>query len=166
MSKKASWFSAAVRRVADADRLNDQFGENYQPLFFDVTDGEAVARAASKVEEWLQGRTLAGLVNNAGMAVPGPLLHVPIEELRRQLEVDVIGQMQVILAFAPLLDGAPFRLRQNSRAAVDPLLISTASWRAMRHRLRNRVVSKIREVIQWPLTVLKSLSPRLARLVM
>ena len=121
----------SVRRVADADRLKAQFGENYQPLFFDVTDGEAVARAASKVEEWLQGRTLAGLVNNAGMAVPGPLLHVPIEELRRQLEVNVVGQMQVTQAFAPLLGacapqgGAPGRVVNMSSVAgrmVGPLL--------------------------------------------
>ena len=93
----------SVRTAADAERLKAQFGENYAPLFFDVTDGDAVARAAVAVEDRLQGGTLAGLVNNAGMAVAGPLLHVPVEELRRQLEVNVIGQIRVTQAFAPLL---------------------------------------------------------------
>ncbi|CCJ06880.1 SDR family oxidoreductase [Methylocystis sp. SC2] len=102
----------SVRTAADAERLKAQFGENYAPLRFDVTDGDEVARAAVAVEEQLQGATLVGLVNNAGMAVAGPLLHVPIEELRRQLEVNVIGQMRVTQAFAPLLgarasQGAP-----------------------------------------------------------
>ncbi|MEF3366286.1 SDR family oxidoreductase [Methylocystis sp. 9N] len=121
----------SVRRAYDAERLKTQFGENYEPLFFDLTDREAVARAADKVEERLQGKTLAGLVNNAGMAVPGPMLHVPIEELRHQLEVNVIGQMQVTQAFAPFLGarapqgGPPGRIVNMSSVLgrmVGPLL--------------------------------------------
>lgn len=93
----------SVRRQADAERLADRFGDDYAPLVFDVTDGAAVARAAGVVEERLAGRTLAGLVNNAGVAVPGPLLHLPIDDLRRQIETNLIGQLQVTQAFAPLL---------------------------------------------------------------
>jgi NAD(P)-dependent dehydrogenase (short-subunit alcohol dehydrogenase family) len=55
----------------------------------------------------LAGRALAGLVNNAGVALPGPLLHQPLEEVRRQMEVNLIGQLQVVQAFAPLLGAAP-----------------------------------------------------------
>jgi NAD(P)-dependent dehydrogenase (short-subunit alcohol dehydrogenase family) len=77
--------------------------DNFAPLFFDVTEGDAVAKAAAEVEARLEGATLAGLVNNAGVAVPGPLVHLPIAELRRQLEINVIGQLQVTQAFAPLL---------------------------------------------------------------
>lgn len=120
----------SVRTAADAERLKAQFGENYAPLFFDVTDGDAVARAAVAVEDRLQGETLAGLVNNAGMAVAGPLLHVPVEELRRQLEVNVIGQLRVTQAFAPLLgarayQGEPGRIVNMSSVAgrmVGPLM--------------------------------------------
>jgi NAD(P)-dependent dehydrogenase (short-subunit alcohol dehydrogenase family) len=121
----------SVRAAHDAERLKTQFGENYEPLLFDLTDGEAVARAADKVAERLHGRTLAGLVNNAGMAVPGPMLHVPIEELRHQLEVNVIGQMRVTQAFAPLLGarapqgGPPGRMVNMSSVLgrmVGPLL--------------------------------------------
>jgi NAD(P)-dependent dehydrogenase (short-subunit alcohol dehydrogenase family) len=93
----------SVRKEADAERLEARFGADFAPLLFDVTDAEATAKAAREVEARLGGATLAGLVNNAGIAVPGPLLHLPIAELRRQLETNLIGQLQVTQAFAPLL---------------------------------------------------------------
>ena len=93
----------SVRKQADADRLASELGPNFVPVIFDVTDEAAVAAGARQVAEALDGETLAGLVNNAGIAVAGPLLHVPIEELRHQLEVNLVGQMIVTQAFAPLL---------------------------------------------------------------
>ncbi|WP_424360911.1 SDR family NAD(P)-dependent oxidoreductase [Methylocystis parvus] len=93
----------SVRKEADAERLQARFGDSFAPLLFDVTDGEAVAKGAQAVASWLHGATLAGLVNNAGVAVPGPLLHLPVADLRRQLEINLIGQLQVTQAFAPLL---------------------------------------------------------------
>ncbi|MFM8535403.1 MAG: SDR family NAD(P)-dependent oxidoreductase, partial [Acidimicrobiia bacterium] len=56
----------AVRKKADADRLAAEFGAKVTPLLFDVTDAHAVAAAAKQVDTALQGRTLFGLVNNAG----------------------------------------------------------------------------------------------------
>ena len=93
----------SVRKQEDAARLRARFGESVAPLLFDVTDAGAVARAAREVEARLAGATLFGLVNNAGIAVPGPLLHLPIADLRRQLETNLIGQLLVTQAFAPLL---------------------------------------------------------------
>lgn len=93
----------SVRKAADAERLKARFGADFAPLRFDVTDAEAVAEGARQVEARLDGATLAGLVNNAGVAVPGPLLHLPIADLRRQLEINLVGQLQVTQAFAPLL---------------------------------------------------------------
>ena len=94
---------AGVRRTDDADRLTSAFGDAAQPLLFDVTDPKAVAAAAAKVEAALGGRTLAGLVNNAGIAVPGPLLHLGIEDFERQIAVNLTGALIVTQAFAPLL---------------------------------------------------------------
>ncbi len=70
----------SVRRQSDADRLQHEFGEAFTPLIMDVTDRQAVERAAAQVSAQLGSSTLAGLVNNAGVAVPGPLLHLPLEE--------------------------------------------------------------------------------------
>jgi NAD(P)-dependent dehydrogenase (short-subunit alcohol dehydrogenase family) len=98
---------ASVRREADATRLSSELGPNVIPLLFDVTDEAAVAAAAATVRAALAGETLAGLVNNAGVAVPGPLLHLPIEDFRRQIEVNLTGQLIVTQAFAPLLGADP-----------------------------------------------------------
>jgi NAD(P)-dependent dehydrogenase (short-subunit alcohol dehydrogenase family) len=62
-----------------------------------------VNAAAEKVSAALGGETLFGLVNNAGIAVAGPLLYLKIDELRHQLDVNVTGQVIVTQAFAPLL---------------------------------------------------------------
>ena len=92
-----------VRKQNNADRLANEFGAAFTPLLMDVTDHAAVARAAEQVGASLGHRRLAGLVNNAGIAMPGPLLHLPLEEYRRQLEVNLIAPLALIQAFAPLL---------------------------------------------------------------
>ena len=71
----------SVRKVADAERLAAEFGENFVPLLFDVTDEAAVNSAAAQVRAELAGATLDGLVNNAGIAVAGPLLELPVERI-------------------------------------------------------------------------------------
>lgn len=97
----------SVRKQADADRLAGEFGAAFTPLLFDVTDPAAVAEGARAVEAQLKGAILAGLVNNAGIANPGPLLHIGIDDFRQQLEVNVTGQLIVTQAFAPLLGASP-----------------------------------------------------------
>lgn len=93
----------SVRREADGERLKKEFGSSFVPLLFDVTDQAAANRAAEQVSDALAGEALAGLVNNAGIAVAGPLLYLKIDEFRQQLEVNVTGQVIVTQAFAPLL---------------------------------------------------------------
>ena len=80
----------SVRKAADADRLKAAFGEAFTPLLFDVTDAAAVQAGAREVEAALAGAPLAGLVNNAGVAVAGPILYLPIDEWRQQLEVNQV----------------------------------------------------------------------------
>jgi NAD(P)-dependent dehydrogenase (short-subunit alcohol dehydrogenase family) len=93
----------SVRKQADAERVLAELGERFTPLFFDVTDEEAIKTAAQQVAETVGDVGLWGLVNNAGIAVPGPLMHLPLDEFRRQLEVNVTGQLAVTQAFLPLL---------------------------------------------------------------
>jgi NAD(P)-dependent dehydrogenase (short-subunit alcohol dehydrogenase family) len=113
----------SVRKESDAAELVARYGAAVAPLLFDVTDGGAIAAAAREVEARLDGETLAGLVNNAGVAAPGPLLHLPIDDFRRQLEINLIGQLRVIQAFAPLLGageeqrGPPGRIVNMSSVA-------------------------------------------------
>ncbi len=92
----------SVRNEKDAGGLVDEFGDLFRPLIFDVTDYEAIDRAAGFVAgEVSDGITC--LVNNAGIAVGGPLLHVKMEDFEYQFKVNVFGLMKVTQAFAPLL---------------------------------------------------------------
>jgi NAD(P)-dependent dehydrogenase (short-subunit alcohol dehydrogenase family) len=108
----------SVRKQADADRLAKEFGPNFVPLLFDVTDAAAVRAGAAKVAEMLKGEPLFGLVNNAGIAVPGPLLHLDIDEFRHQLEVNVTGQLIVTQAFTPLLMAQPANKSEPGRIVM------------------------------------------------
>src|SRR5471032_3081097 len=80
----------SVLEQADADRLKGEFGASFTPLLFDVTDQAAVLAAARDVRAALAGETLAGLVNNAGVAVSEPALELPVAEFRRLMEVNFI----------------------------------------------------------------------------
>jgi NAD(P)-dependent dehydrogenase (short-subunit alcohol dehydrogenase family) len=93
----------SVRKQADADRLQREFGNSFVPLMMDITDADAVHQAAQKVGSMIGDRNLVGLVNNAGIVVSGPLLYLRPSEYRRQLEVNMISPLVVIQAFAPLL---------------------------------------------------------------
>jgi NAD(P)-dependent dehydrogenase (short-subunit alcohol dehydrogenase family) len=106
----------SVRKPTDADRLSKEFGARFTPLIFDVTDETAIAAAAREVETALAGETLFGLVNNAGIATPGPLLYLKIDDFDRQIRVNLAGPLIVTQAFAPALGadrarrGAPGRI--------------------------------------------------------
>ncbi len=93
----------SVRKDADASSLTQEFEDSVTPLIFDVTDEAAVKAGAALVKEAIGDATLSGLVNNAGIAVSGPLMHLPIEELRYQLEVNTVAPMIVTQAFLPML---------------------------------------------------------------
>ena len=93
----------SVRKQADADKLRQEFGASFTPLVFDVTDEAAIRAAAAEVRTALKGETLAGLVNNAGIAVSGPLLEIDPADFRTQMEVNLTGPLLVTQAFAPLL---------------------------------------------------------------
>jgi NAD(P)-dependent dehydrogenase (short-subunit alcohol dehydrogenase family) len=93
----------SVRKQADADRLQKEFGDDFVPLIMDITDADAVHQAAQKVGSMISDRNLVGLVNNAGIVVSGPLLYLRPSEYRRQLEANMISPLVVIQAFAPFL---------------------------------------------------------------
>jgi NAD(P)-dependent dehydrogenase (short-subunit alcohol dehydrogenase family) len=108
----------SVRKAEDGERLRKEFGPNFVPLYFDVTDAAAVAKGADQVAAALGGEMLSGLVNNAGIAVAGPLLYVKIDEFRHQIEVNLTGQLIVTQAFAPLLGADRSRKGEPGRIVM------------------------------------------------
>ena len=94
---------AGVRDLRAGEALVQQAGASIIPIRLDVTDLESIREASQVVERRVGGTGLFGLVNNAGVSIGGPLEVIPIPQLRRQLEVNVIGQIAVTQAFLPLI---------------------------------------------------------------
>lgn len=101
---------AGVRRQADGEALRGKARDALTPLILDVTSVESLAAAATAVDAAVGAAGLAGLVNNAGIAVPAPLEFLPPGELRRQLDVNVVGQLAATQAFLPALRRARGRI--------------------------------------------------------
>jgi NAD(P)-dependent dehydrogenase (short-subunit alcohol dehydrogenase family) len=101
---------AGYRKEADAAGLTAETIGELEPLRVDVTDPGQVAAAARQVNEAVAGQGLWGLVNNAGIPIPGPVESLPIDDLRRQLEVNLVGQVAVTQALLPSLRRARGRV--------------------------------------------------------
>ena len=149
----------SVRKQTDADRLAKEFGANFTPLLFDVTDEAAVLSAARKVREVLAGQTLSGLVNNAGIAVAGPVLELPADEFRRQMDVNVIGPIIATQAFGPLLGADPSLKGKKGRVVMissvagrsgNPLM---SAYSASKHAIEGLSESLRRELMLFGIDV-------------
>lgn len=143
----------SVRRTEDGRRVRGELGDQFTPLVFDVTDAPAIHASLPAVADALGGAKLFGLVNNAGIAIGGPLIYQPLVEVRRHLEVNVVGALAVTQAFAPLLGtdrartGKPGRIINISsvsgRISAPFLGAYAASKRAlegMSHSLRRELM--------------------------
>jgi NAD(P)-dependent dehydrogenase (short-subunit alcohol dehydrogenase family) len=146
---------AGVRKTADAERLTQEFGSGVTPLIMDVTDNDSILHAAATVREALEGETLKGLVNNAGIAVAAPMLHLPIEEFERQMDVNVTGVVRVTRAFGPLLGaeegrtGEPGRIVMISSMAGKMGAPFLGPYSASKHAVEGLSKSLRRELMIW-----------------
>lgn len=103
---------AGVRRDEDGESLKRHASERLDYTILDVCDPQQIENTLNHASEWSGGPGVVGLVNNAGIAVAGPLEYVPIADLRHQFEVNVVGLMAVTQAFIPML-------RENSGRIVN-----------------------------------------------
>jgi NAD(P)-dependent dehydrogenase (short-subunit alcohol dehydrogenase family) len=94
---------AGVRNPRVGEALAAKGGPSLIPITLDVTDEPSIARSVEAVQLVLGKKGLGGLVNNAGIVVGSPLEVIPLSHLRKQLEVNVVGQIAVTQAFLPLL---------------------------------------------------------------
>ncbi len=108
----------SVRHREDAVRLEAELGINFKPVIFDVRDLEAIRTAAAQIEQTLEGESLIGLVNNAGIAVSGPLMHIHPHEFAEQLDINVTGVLRVTQVFLPML-GATDGFKGNPGRIVN-----------------------------------------------
>jgi len=101
---------AGIRKAADGESLRQRASARLVPVRLDISDEAEVGQAARNVIEALGGEGLAGLVNNAGIVVGGMLEFLPLDALRHQLEVNVVGQIAVTQAFLSSLRQARGRI--------------------------------------------------------
>ncbi len=137
---------AGVRKPADAAALAEAAAGELTPLLLDVTDAEQITAAVKTIEGHAGDAGLAGLVNNAGIGVFGPLELIPIEQFRRQLEVNVTGQLAVTQAVLPLLRRARGRIvmigsigTRFTPPFIGPLAASKSTLTTMSDALRQEL---------------------------
>jgi NAD(P)-dependent dehydrogenase (short-subunit alcohol dehydrogenase family) len=152
--ERAGWrVFAGVRREEDASSLRSEAGAGLEPLILDVTDETGVRAAAGRVREAVASAGLHGLVNNAGIGVAGPLEFIALEDWRRALEVNVVGQVGVTQAFLPMLRAARGRIvnigsvgGRSSTPFAGPYAASKFAMEAVTDALR-------RELRKWGIWV-------------
>jgi NAD(P)-dependent dehydrogenase (short-subunit alcohol dehydrogenase family) len=94
---------AGVREEADARAISQACSDRLTPVTIDVTDAGHIESAREQLTEAVGDEGLVGLVNNAGVGGGGPIEFMPLDELRRTIEINLIGQVAVTQACIPLL---------------------------------------------------------------
>jgi len=144
---------AGVRRDADGRSLREAASERLVPVTIDVTDPASIAAAATQLDSELGDSGLDGLVNNAGVAVPGPLETLPIPDLRRQLEINLIGQVEVTQAMLPAIRRAGGRTVFVSSVGGRTALPFTGAYHASKFGIEAIGDSLRQELRPWGLRV-------------
>jgi len=144
---------ACIRKAADGEALRRRASAKLVPVRLEISDEMEVAQASRNIIEMLGGGGLAGLINNAGMVVGGMLEFLPLDALRRQLEVNVVGQIAVTQAFLSSLRKA--RGRIVNIGSVSGLISSpfTGAYSASKFALEALTDSLRMELRPWKMHV-------------
>ena len=144
---------AGVRNPAAGDALRAKAGAAIIPVHLDVTDSESISKAADLVAGRVGEAGLFGLVNNAGIAIGSPLELIPLAQLRRQLEVNVIGQIAVTQAVLPLLRRARGRIVNMGSIAGRGTIPMMGPYSASKHALEALTDALRLELYPWGIEV-------------
>lgn len=141
---------AGVRKEADGERLR---AAGATPLTIDVTDSGTIAAAAEQVRASLGDGGLAGLVNNAGITVTGPVEFMPMDQLRHQFEVNTFGHIAVTQAFMPMLRRATGRIVFVSSIGGRAPLPFIGPYAGSKSAITSLAISLRQELAQWGMHV-------------
>ena len=125
---------ASVRKDEDATALTKDSNGQVETVLMDVADDASIRAACDAVDKKVQG-SLVALINNAGIAVSGPLEYLPADALRRQLDVNVVGQVSVTQALLPALRRAKGRVVFMGSIAGKSVLPLIGAYGASKHAL-------------------------------
>lgn len=156
--EKGYYVFGSVRTAADATKLATQFPHNFTPLIFDVTDEPAMIASVEQVRAVLGERNLSGLVNNAGIVVPGPMLHLSKEKMRHQFEVNTFGPLVLCQLYFPLLrskgDTPAGRIVNVSSLSAEIALPFMGAYSASKRALSNLAHALRREYYPYGIQVI------------
>jgi NAD(P)-dependent dehydrogenase (short-subunit alcohol dehydrogenase family) len=148
---------AAVRNERSATELRQavQAGGDgrLETLELDVTNSKQIRAALARITTAVGDAGLWGLFNNAGIAVSGPLECLPIDDLRRQLEVNVVGQVAVTQAFLPLLRTARGRILSTGSIAGFFAAPALGAYSISKHAMEAFSDALRRELRPWGIEV-------------
>ncbi|MBM3666175.1 MAG: SDR family NAD(P)-dependent oxidoreductase [Actinobacteria bacterium] len=147
---------------ADAEGLAREASGRLASVDLDVTDADSIAAAAERAAEISAGAGLAGLVNNAGIAIGGPLEHLPLEDFRHQLEVNLVGPLAVSQAMLPLLRDGRGRVVNITSLAGRVGAPFLGAYAASKHGLEGLSASLRAELRPWGIQV-SAVEPGLLR---
>jgi NAD(P)-dependent dehydrogenase (short-subunit alcohol dehydrogenase family) len=141
---------AGVRKQPDGERVA---GPRIEPIVVDVTDEASVASAADTIRAAVGNTGLAGLVNNAGIAVAGPLEYIDIAEFQAQLDVNVTGVLRTTQAMLPLLRLSRGRIVNISSIGGRVAVPLIGPYNASKFALEGMSDSLRRELRPWGMHV-------------
>lgn len=149
-----------LRSPSDVERLTSDLGEHFTPLLLDVRDIAALVAAVQTVEKALAGKGLDVLINNAGIAIGGPLQHQPWDEIRAHFDINVLGLLAVTRAFLPLLgareghSGKPGRIVNISSVSGKVAYPFLSSYIGSKHAVEGISHSLRRELMGYGIDVI------------
>ncbi len=143
---------AGVRQPEDGDALRAEASERLAPVMIDITDAGSIAEATRRVDA-LAPEGLVALVNNAGIALTGPLEFIEVERVRRQFEVNVFGHLAVTQAMVPALRRATGRIVNMSSMAGWVSAPYYGPYTASKHALRALTEALRLELAPWDIAV-------------
>lgn len=144
---------AGVRREEDAVALREAGSERLAAPLLDVTDPEAIAGAADLISAETGNAGLDGLVNNAGALMPSPLETMPIDDFRRQVEVNLTGQVAVTQAMLDQIRQARGRIVFISSIGGRIALPGTGAYHASKFGIEAVGDVLRRELHPWVISV-------------
>jgi NAD(P)-dependent dehydrogenase (short-subunit alcohol dehydrogenase family) len=144
---------AGVRRERDGEALRHEASERLTPLVIDVTDTASIDAAVAVVTNAIGSAGLTALINNAGIAVAGPLEFLPLADLRRQFEVNVVGPVAVTQAFLALVRRGKGRIINIGSTSGRSVLPFAGAYGASKHALRACTVALRMELQPWGIPV-------------
>lgn len=144
---------AGIRKEADAEALRRRASSRLLPVRLDVTESESILRAAETISAKMGDSGLYGLVNNAGIVVAGPLEFLPLDKIREQFEVNVLGQVAVIQEMLPLIRQGRGRIVNMGSISGHVALPFLAPYAASKHALEAITDSLRVELRPWGIPV-------------